>query len=90
MTLREYMKKRNVTQGQLSTAMEIPSVSQVGQWVRGVTTPRGNSAARLSAATKGEVTIAELLFPYGLPDGCEGAELGIIPPKSHNPMADLG
>jgi DNA-binding transcriptional regulator YdaS (Cro superfamily) len=68
MTLKDWLKKGLTREGLAELEASI-SLAYVWKVARGKATPSPKVAAEISAATSGEVTIAELLYPEGLPSG---------------------
>ena len=64
MNLREYFKTRSIKNFAKQNNLSYPYLRQL---VSGYRMPSKELAAKISAATGGEVTIMELLFPNGLP-----------------------
>lgn len=74
MTLDRYLVAVGITQRAFARQIGT-SDAFVCQLLRGVRRPSPDVALRISAASGGEVTVAELLFPSGVPSGARlGAE----------------
>jgi DNA-binding transcriptional regulator YdaS (Cro superfamily) len=72
MRLEEYMKKNNIRALGIARKAKI-NFSIISRYLNGRRGLSPESAARISAATGGEVTVEELLFPNGLPEGARMA-----------------
>lgn len=67
MTIQEYLQKYKTNIYQLSTKAGINSAS-ISRMLNGPrTTVSPETAAKISAATNGKVSIQEILFPNGIP-----------------------
>ena len=66
MNLREYFRSRNIKSFAEEHGLSYPYLRQL---ISGFRKPSPDLAARISAATNGEVSIMELLFPNGIPGG---------------------
>jgi len=72
MKLKIYMTKKEMSLVELGRLAGV-SPSIISRYLRGLRTMSAENAARISAATGGEVTVEELLFPEGLPEGARMA-----------------
>jgi DNA-binding transcriptional regulator YdaS (Cro superfamily) len=72
MTLKEFLKGKNRKEFAQALEMSPGYLAQIATRDR---YPGRELAARISAATKGAVTIEELLYPNGLPTDAEQAKL---------------
>jgi DNA-binding transcriptional regulator YdaS (Cro superfamily) len=68
MTLNEYRHLHRHTYSELAALIGV-ECSYAQRLCKGEKMPSSTVAARISAATNGEVTVAELLYPDGLPEG---------------------
>lgn len=72
MKLKSYMTEKNLSLVDLARTSGV-SASILSRYLRGLRAISVDNAARLSAATGGEVTVADLLYPDGLPEGARMA-----------------
>lgn len=88
MRLSEYISVTGTTQQHLASLVGVGRAF-ISLVAGGRRTPSPDVAARISAATGGEVSVAELLYPDGVPDGASlapghahGSEKGESPHPS--------
>ncbi len=67
-SLATYFSRRKMTKAELARRCEI-SPEYVTQLAQRIRRPSPDLAARISAATAGEVSVKDLLYPDGFPEG---------------------
>lgn len=67
-SLAAYFSGRKVTKAEIARRCDI-SPEYVTQLSQGIRRPSPDLAARISAATDGQISVKDLLYPDGLPDG---------------------
>ena len=74
MTLSEYLEKNKMTRNKIAIAARI-TAAMVNRFLSGERGLSPATAAKISNATEGQVSIEELLYPDGMPEDTERARM---------------